>query len=124
MSCILNARRCRRTHCRFTGSFYLAMIIPALALGFVSYGFWGWLVLGAVAVLGDKVIWCATKWPGASSLRQCSLSGVGFGSVGDISGRGADVRKESESVYIELSRVSVAEEHRRGVSKWTFPALD
>ena len=32
-ACILNARRCNRTHCRFTGPYYLAMIIPVLALG-------------------------------------------------------------------------------------------
>ncbi len=32
-ACILNARRCRRTHCRFTGPYYLAMILPVLVLG-------------------------------------------------------------------------------------------
>ena len=60
-ACILNARSCRRTHCRFTGPFYLATIIPVLALSFVAYDFWWWLVLGAFIVLGDKVIWWATE---------------------------------------------------------------
>src|SRR4029078_780697 len=32
-ACILNARRCGRTHCRYTGH-YLAMILPVLALAF------------------------------------------------------------------------------------------
>src|SRR5260370_17636091 len=27
-ACILNARRCNRTHCRYTGPYYLAMIVP------------------------------------------------------------------------------------------------
>ena len=32
-ACVLNARRCGRTHCQFTGPYYLVMIPPALALG-------------------------------------------------------------------------------------------
>src|SRR3984893_4192366 len=32
-ACILNARRCGRTHCRYTGPYYLAMIAPVLVLG-------------------------------------------------------------------------------------------
>jgi hypothetical protein len=33
VACILNARRCGRTRCRFTGPYYLSMIIPVLSLG-------------------------------------------------------------------------------------------
>ncbi len=58
----LNARRCRRTHCRFTGPFYFAMIIPVLVLGIVPDGVWRWLVLGTFITLGDKMIWWATEW--------------------------------------------------------------
>jgi hypothetical protein len=32
MACILNARQCGRTHCRYTGPYYLAMIVPVLLL--------------------------------------------------------------------------------------------
>ena len=60
-ACILNAQRCGRTHCRFTGPFYLAMIFPVLALGLVSYSLSGWLVLGASIVVADKFIWWATE---------------------------------------------------------------
>ncbi len=62
-ACILNARRCRRTHCRFTGPYYLAMILPVLALcsGIILSGFYGWLALGAVIVVGSKIIWWATE---------------------------------------------------------------
>jgi hypothetical protein len=47
-ACLLNARRCGRTHCRYTGPYYLAMIAPVLVLasGLVTVNFNGWLVLG------------------------------------------------------------------------------
>ena len=65
-ACILNARRCGRVHCRFTGPFYLAMIVPVIALGggIVASSFYGWLALGFAIILGSKVIWWATerKW--------------------------------------------------------------
>ena len=32
VACILNARRCGRTHCRYTGPFYLLMIAPLFLL--------------------------------------------------------------------------------------------
>jgi hypothetical protein len=62
-ACILNARRCGRTHCRFTGPFYLGMIVPVLALGIgiVPSGFYGWLTLGTVIVLGGKLIWWVSE---------------------------------------------------------------
>jgi hypothetical protein len=60
-ACLLNARRCGRTHCRFTGPYYLAMIAPVLVLGLVAVGFYGWLVLAALILLGSKLIWWATE---------------------------------------------------------------
>jgi hypothetical protein len=49
MACILNSRRCGRTHCRYTGPYYLAMIVPVLMLGLgvVSSGIYEWIALGA-----------------------------------------------------------------------------
>ena len=63
VACILNARRCGRTHCRFTGPYYLAMILPVLALGsgIVSVGLYGWLALAALILGGGKIIWWATE---------------------------------------------------------------
>jgi hypothetical protein len=63
MACILNARRCGRTHCRYTGPYYLAMIVPVLVLaaGMDSAGFSGWLILGVLILAGGKVIWWATE---------------------------------------------------------------
>ena len=62
-ACILNARRCGRTHCRFTGPYYLAMIVPTLALGLgvVSAGFHAWIALGVIIILGGRIIWYATE---------------------------------------------------------------
>src|SRR5712692_901411 len=62
-ACILNARRSGRTHCRFTGPYYLAMIAPVLVLGFgfVTASIYVWIALAALILLGDKMIWWATE---------------------------------------------------------------
>jgi len=62
-ACLLNARRCNRTHCRYTGPYYLAMIVPVVVLGFgvVSAGIYGWISLGVFAVGGSGLIWWATE---------------------------------------------------------------
>ena len=62
-SCLLNASRCGRTHCRYTGPYYLAMIVPValLGAGVASFGAGAWWVLGAIILLGAKVIWLATE---------------------------------------------------------------
>jgi hypothetical protein len=62
-ACLLNARRCGRTHCRYTGPYYLAMMAPVLtlALGLVSVGLYGWLVLGVLILAGSRIIWWATE---------------------------------------------------------------
>jgi hypothetical protein len=62
-ACIVNARRCNRTHCRYTGPYYLAMIVPVLALdsGVVTVDFYGWLALACVILLGSKLIWWVTE---------------------------------------------------------------
>jgi hypothetical protein len=61
-ACILNARQCGRTRCRYTGPYYLAMIIPVLVIASsVSASFYGWIVLGVVIVAGSGIIWWATE---------------------------------------------------------------
>ena len=63
VACIFNAQRCARTHCRFTGPYYLAMILPVLALGLglVSAGIYSWLVLIVLILAGGKIIWWVTE---------------------------------------------------------------
>jgi hypothetical protein len=62
-ACILNARRCARTHCRYTAPYYLAMIAPVLVLasGAISAGFYGWLALGVIILAGSRLIWWITE---------------------------------------------------------------
>jgi hypothetical protein len=62
-ACLLNARRCNRTHCRYTGPYYLAMIVPVVVLGFgvVSAGIYEWISLGLFIVGGSGLIWWATE---------------------------------------------------------------
>jgi hypothetical protein len=62
-ACILNARRCNRTHCRYTGPYYLAMIAPVMALGagLVTIGMLGWVCLGVFILGGSGLIWWATE---------------------------------------------------------------
>jgi|SRR5580704_3028203 hypothetical protein len=63
MACILNARRCNRTHCRYTGPYYLVMIVPVVALGagLFTAGISGWIGLGAIILGGSGLIWWATE---------------------------------------------------------------
>jgi hypothetical protein len=60
-ACILNARRCNRTHCRYTGPYYLAMVAPVLVLGIVSAGIYKWMFLAALILGGSWLIWWATE---------------------------------------------------------------
>lgn len=63
VACMLNARRCNRTHCRFTGPYYLTMIVPVMALGtgLVAADMFGWVCLGAIILGGSGLIWWATE---------------------------------------------------------------
>jgi hypothetical protein len=71
-ACILNARRSGRTHCRFTGPYYLAMTVPVLVLGsgVATAGLYAWIALAMLILLGDKIIWWATERIGERSLIQ------------------------------------------------------
>lgn len=72
-ACLINFRRCGRTHCRFTGPFYLILVIPVLLLGFglISIGPYGWWILGAIILFGSEIIWWATEavWGKFSTLQ-------------------------------------------------------
>jgi hypothetical protein len=62
-ACIANARRCGRTHCRFTGPFYLlmAMAVVAYATGVLPIGEQGWVILGAATVIGTAALWWGSE---------------------------------------------------------------
>jgi hypothetical protein len=70
-ACIANARRCGRTHCRFTGPFYLLMaaLVVAHAVGMLPLGERGWAILGTATIVGTAVLWWGSErlwglfWP-------------------------------------------------------------
>src|SRR5258708_19216601 len=64
-ACILNSRRCGRTHCRYTGPYYLAMIAPVLVLasGVMSLAFYAWLSLAVLILCVTMIILLATESP-------------------------------------------------------------
>ena len=66
VACILNAKRCGRTHCRYTGPYYLAMILPVLALASrpISASIYMWAAFALLILVGGWVIRWITeqKW--------------------------------------------------------------
>jgi hypothetical protein len=61
-ACIANNQRCGRTHCRYTGPYYLAMTAPVLVLGFgIISSDYEWIALGVAIVVGSGFIWWATE---------------------------------------------------------------
>jgi hypothetical protein len=71
-ACIANARRCRRTHCRFTGPFYLLMAtaVVAYATGVLPMGEQGWTILGAATVAGTVALWWGSERIWGTSFRS------------------------------------------------------
>ena len=62
IACVLNAQQCGRTHCRYTGPYYLAMIIPVAFVGLgIPLGLYGWVALGTVILGVGYIIWWATE---------------------------------------------------------------
>ena len=58
-ACLINAARCKRTHCYLTGPFFVAMATVTLfhGTGWVSLGEQGWIWIGLVIVLGTAILW-------------------------------------------------------------------
>lgn len=63
VACLMNARGRHRTHCRFTGPFYLAMalLVPLFASGLLPLGSYGWHILGGVTVVGTAALWWGSE---------------------------------------------------------------
>lgn len=63
LACLANARRCGRTHCRYTGPFFLgtAGLVAAYVIGLLPLGGQPWLLLGSLVVVGNALIWWGTE---------------------------------------------------------------
>jgi hypothetical protein len=59
-ACFLNAARCGRVHCLFTGPFFIAAAIASLfyGLGFLPLGPSGWKWIGAATIIGACALTC------------------------------------------------------------------
>jgi hypothetical protein len=80
LACIINSRRCGRTHCRFTGPFLIVMAILVIGhtIGWLPLGRFGWPILGATTFAGFVALWSGRKraW-GMFSLDKNSDAPVG-----------------------------------------------
>jgi hypothetical protein len=63
VACLANARRCGRTHCRYTGPFFLLMaaLVVAHATGMVPLGPHGWWIVGGTIAMGNAALWWGTE---------------------------------------------------------------
>lgn len=63
MACLANARRCGRTHCRYTGPFFLgtAGLVVAYGAGLLPLGGQPWLLLGSLVGVGNALIWWGSE---------------------------------------------------------------
>lgn len=64
VACLLNARRCGRVHCFFTGPFFLLLALVALlhGSGILSLGQRGWSLLTATFVVGFATLFFVPEW--------------------------------------------------------------
>jgi len=62
-ACIANARRWGRTHCRFTGPFYLLMasVVVSNDTGLLNLGDEGWIIIGMATGVGTIVLWWGSE---------------------------------------------------------------
>ena len=62
-ACVINARRCGRMHCRYTGPFFLGMagLVAVYIAGIVPLGSQPWLVLTIVIAGGNALIWWVSE---------------------------------------------------------------
>lgn len=69
-ACLANARRCGRTHCRYTGPFFLGMagLVVAHAAGMLPLGRQPWAILGILTLGGNALIrWVSERLLGIYS---------------------------------------------------------
>jgi len=63
VACMANAARCGRTHCYFTGPYFLLLAVGTVLHGFriVDLGVNGWIWLGLAIFAGGGFLWFFTE---------------------------------------------------------------
>jgi hypothetical protein len=63
-ACLLNAGRCGRIHCYFSGPFFLLLAAAGLlyGIGALPLGVRGWSTLSVALVIGSVVCMCVPEW--------------------------------------------------------------
>lgn len=61
--CLVNAHRCGRLHCYFTGPFFILMALASLCYGFgwLPLGSSGWNWIGGAAFVGAVILGCVPE---------------------------------------------------------------
>ena len=61
--CLVNARRCGRMHCYFTGPFFILMALASMSYGFgaLPLGPSGWNWIGGVTIAGAVLLTCVPE---------------------------------------------------------------
>jgi len=64
VTCLVNARHCGRTHCYFTGPFFLVLAGLAFlcGIGVLPLGANGWSTLSAALLIGSGALCCVPEW--------------------------------------------------------------
>lgn len=62
--CLLNASRCGRIHCYFTGPFFILAALASLGygIGFLPFGPSGWKWIGNITMIGAIVLSCIPEF--------------------------------------------------------------
>jgi hypothetical protein len=77
VACLLNASRCGRVHCRFTGPFFILSALTSLGygLGFLPFGPSGWRWIGLGTIIGAiGLTWVPELFLGRYRRRGSSLA--------------------------------------------------
>lgn len=76
VACLVNARRCGRVHCYWTGPFFLGLASVSALYGFgvLDLGRRGWQDLTAVLLVGSILFGCVPEWIWGRYRRQSQRS--------------------------------------------------
>lgn len=74
--CLVNARRCGRRHCFYTGPYFLLLAVLSLlyGLGILDLGTRGWSRLSLALLIGGFLLTCGPEWRSGRYVRRDGAS--------------------------------------------------